>query len=391
MVKINEGPRPQALSNPVTITKTPSPAGPVPIPYPNIAKADPTGFDTAKKKLMSITGRHPSAKGPAVTGDGVRGNMLEVKGTVEAGTAHKSVKLKGPPDVATYLAKGSKMTATGELDEGDVKFAKKTLGEVAVDINKGDYAGAAKKMETALRKTSDVLDAIIPGGENAGRTVQSQLEFLGKMQGANVKADYPPTEQQLKDYFKTLKDDPEAARQALGDYFQAFHEHPANVPGAPADVVYSADPMVSRGTKDITTHTPNDWSEVSKRPVKDVKDANPKSTSIGKQLNDCEGFAYMAQTLMKEAGFEVSHNLTVKGPGDIGDHAMVSFKHPPEKGVTVVSNDGVFHGTNEKKVAQQGYKHAAGGLYTGKETIYTGKSMGDSQVNAEARDKKHHL
>lgn len=74
------------------VCKTPSPAGPVPIPYPNIAKSS----DTAKgPKSVTIEGKMPAVKGAQYqtsTGD-------------EAGTAGGGVmssSTKGPAEFMMY-------------------------------------------------------------------------------------------------------------------------------------------------------------------------------------------------------------------------------------------------------------------------------------------------
>lgn len=90
---------------------------------------------------------------------------------------------------------------------------------------------------------------------------------------------------------------------------------------------------------------------------------------------------------------------------------MVMFKHPAEKGqVTVTSNGGVFSGKKPEAVAREAFADAMpqrpvmrGGKpvmdpeteavklepdVTGREPIYVGKTMYDSQVAAESHGKK---
>jgi hypothetical protein len=66
---------------------------------------------------------------------------------------------------------------------------------------------------------------------------------------------------------------------------------------------------------------------------------------------------------------------------------MVLFTHPPEKGYTLTSNDGVFQGNKAIEVAKKGFEYAAGKAnVTGKEHFWTGKTMAESQVQMVIKD-----
>lgn len=334
--RIGRGPQPLAQPQPLQRTT----GGPAPRPLPPPAQQPP---------------------GWARAGFGQDG-MLAVKTSGPAAGATAAAP-KMPKPIADLLKAGRGVAET-----------KGEFAAITASIGKGDYAAAAKGLEEVLRKKEEFIDEELgTDGVRGARSALEQLEFLSKMQAAGVKADYPPTQAQLEQYFGTLKSDPGAAREALGEYFQAFHKHP----GLGKDVAYGPKEVTTRRGTEVTTQVPTDWEQIAGQPAPD------QGQWLGKQHNDCEGFAFMAEKLLKAAGFEVKDHLTV-GNSPVGEHAMVAFTHKGEKGVTVTSNDGVFQARSEKDAAKQGYAHALGegGKPTGKETYSTGATMKDSQVNA---------
>ena len=284
------------------------------------------------------------------------------------GTLPKVNPQGGPslsPDIAALLAKGAK-----------TKEAKDEFGAAQQAIGSGDYAKAYESLKQLLIHQGE--DVLPEEDVKSTETARDQLEFLSKMQAAGVKADYPPTEGQLVDYFKTLKNNPNAAREAFDSYTQNFHVHPVNVKGADFDIKYSQDKVkYGASQSEYTVDVPKDWSSVANRPVTDK--GYPQY--IGKQMNDCQGFAFMAQKLMGAAGFKLEHHIAVyPGPHGAG-HSMAMFTHPPETGYTVTSNDRSFHGDKTKDVAKQGYEYAAGKEnVTNKEHFYTGKTMAEAEI-----------
>ena len=315
------------------------------------------------------------AGGSVMYADGVKGTG--------SGTA---TKLAGGPkvsaEVADLIDRGTKIN-TSSKDKDTQQAEKDTRAEFSTAqkaIAAGDYTKAYQCMEKLLRKQGE--EVLEPADVKSTETVRDQLQFLSKMQQAGIKADFPPTEAQLVDYFKTLKNNPAAAVQAFQDYTKLFHVHPVNVKGADFDIPYSPE-TVRYGKGDYPTTAPHDWSEVANRPVA-VKDY---PQYIGKQMNDCQGFGFMAAKLLGAAGFKVENYVSVfPGPHGIS-HDMVLFTHPPEKGYTLTSNDGVFQGNKAIEVAKKGFEYAAGKAnVTGKEHFWTGKTMAESQVQMVIKD-----
>lgn len=331
-----------------------------------IAEPD-SGFAGAKKKLISMSGRYKPVPLPANSAlAGMAAKQLRV---AQAGPAGGSSAVLGPKVDAGIKDLFKALTSTSN---GEANAAYKELGTA---INKGDWASAAKLAQTTLsQKYEEFLDEKVPAGThktNLTDNIKSQLNFLAKLQGAGIKADLPPSKEQLVAYFKTLAGKPADARKALADFNSAFQVHVAQETQNPkADVRYG-------GTKEAPL-PPAKWADVEKTP------AGATGENVGKRVNDCEGYAYMAEELMKAAGFKLKHHLTANG-GPAGAHAMAVFTHEKDPGkVTLTSNEAVLSGKDEKALADKGFIHA-GGKATASNKYYAGGNMRDSQLNAGAR------
>lgn len=319
-----------------------------------------SGFQNAKQKLINMTGARPKVQ--------LKGNpelLAIVKGAQASGG---TAKAKMPSTVDDFL-KDAISSSSADL--------KKDYEEIKKAINKGDFGAAAKIADGLLSGKADDKEEAIDNdlgiqGTKSTKTMTSQLDFLAGMEKAGIKPSYPPTEKQLTDYFATMKNDPAGARQALDTYLHAFHAHPANA-GKPKDF------DLKYG--DGATRVPDDWSEVANRPI------DAQAENIGKQMNDCEGFAFMAEKLLGAAGFQVQDHLTAHG-APAGDHAMVAFKHPSEKTFTVTSNDKVFTAKTEREGAEKGFEYASGAKTPKKTQFFTGKTMIESQ-DSIAKNGKH--
>lgn len=395
VIKSVDAQRPQAQAARVERSKLPAIESTLAQTVAEPLKAAPdSGFAGAKKRLVNTTGRHKpvalplNAALPSISAGKLRGSanaieaalrgppresaqpgLLAFKGEVAqaqgvGGTA-KAFKAKLDPAITDFLK-----TAVGVDDEA----AKADFKKLAKEMNAGDWTKAAATAHASFEHSKDdarteTLDNSV--GLEPSRTVEQQLQFLSKMSGAGIKADYPPTQDQLKAYFKTLSTDPKAARAAFEGYTKAFHVHPAVEKNDPkADVEYGRD--------SIGALPPKSWADVEKR------DADAASKHLAKNVNDCEGYAFMAQELLGAAGFVFKEHLTANG-GPAGAHAMVAFTHPKEPGAfTVTSNDGAFSGKNLKSTADQGFVYG-GGKPTQSNRYYAGDTMRDSQLNAGAR------
>jgi len=205
----------------------------------------------------------------------------------------------------------------------------------------------------------------------ATTTLISQLDFVTTMSKAGIKSDFPPTEAQLKSFFSTFAKppNPEDAKNAFSQYVGAFQVHIAAESGdATKDVVYSgnksvfhfrgqfydseaeakkaaqefgknnnvSDPKELTYDGPLTSHPPKNWDDVTSKRKHD-----PTGEHAGKNVNDCEGFAFLAETLLGVAGFKTEGYISgLKGTGDQA-HVMIVLKDPSGKPV-VASNDRPF-------------------------------------------------
>ncbi len=257
-------------------------------------------------------------------------------------------------------------------------------------IEAGDYTKAYQIMKTLIEKGPGGVpsnDDLPDVEQKAANTMKNQLEFLSGMQKAGIKACYPPTESELEGYFKTLKNNPSAARQAFQDYAQNFQVHPVNIKGAEFEVKYSHETHTEtrKGEEfSVLTNTPLQWSDLSKNSVS----SKEYPQYIGKQMNDCKGYAFMAEKLLGAAGFKLEHYVDAS-PSKFGDgHMMAMFSHSGESNMTLTSNDKVFEGKNQRDLAKQGFSSAAGGAdnLTGKEHYFIGNTGADAEIQQGISD-----
>lgn len=87
------------IPGPLDACKTPSPAGPVPLPYPNIAMVMQANSTSAKVKFMNMAAVTTKSEIPMSSGDepGVAGGVVSsrFKGPVSFKTGSSSVKIEG--------------------------------------------------------------------------------------------------------------------------------------------------------------------------------------------------------------------------------------------------------------------------------------------------------
>jgi hypothetical protein len=332
---------------------------------PGGSQDGPAGPQVQERETAVATGAAPAGTASTRVGDPLLTSVAQAKLSQSAAPAAKQAGINVPPEVAEILAEGAKNPD-----------AKKEFTTAQQALAAGDYRKAYEAMESLMRKQGE--DVLTEDQVKSAQTVRDQLGFLADMRTAGIKADYPPTEAQLVKYFKTLKDKPAAARQAFEAYTENFHVHPGNVKGEDPDIKYSQT-KVKRGQSEYTTDVPHEWSDVSKRTAKG-------SLYAGRQMNDCQGYAFIGEKLLGAAGFKVAHNIAAMN-GTKAAHAMVLFTHPKEKGYTLTTNDKTYHGSNPKALAQEGFGDVVGKeKLTGKEHYYTGKTQTDAEIECAIKD-----
>ena len=194
-------------------------------------------------------------------------------------------------------------------------------------IGKGDYKAAAaaygKDAEAAIQRGDQEA-------ANAAMATQRQLEFTGKMGGGPVS--FPPTHDQAKAHFATLKGKDSDIRNDFQTYTKEFYQHVGEDPESRA-----------KGVKDVT-YTPHKMSngKESTAPVgaQDVRD-NAQLNNRGRRVIDCEGYVQLGQDLLGSAGYtkpEVHRASDKTDPGHTG-HVMLEMKDSTGQPIIVNNNN----------------------------------------------------
>ena len=111
-----------ALTGPLDVCKTPSPGGPVPLPYPNFAMMNQIQGSSASSKVK-IVNKKTATKGtkttmstgdePGSAGGGVKSN--KIKGPCEIKQGSSKVKVEGKP-----MATVTKMTGHNDAPNNNM-------------------------------------------------------------------------------------------------------------------------------------------------------------------------------------------------------------------------------------------------------------------------------
>jgi hypothetical protein len=217
-------------------------------------------------------------------------------------------------------------------------------------------------------------------------THAQQTAFEGEMRAAGVDACHPPTQDQLRAYFRTF--DSRARRgeapAAYERYARAFHTHTANVPGRrDADVRYSPETSYVVGNRfygsEAEAARRGDYRVVDTADASAWGDVNRQPLHEGRRVQDCEGFAFMAQDLLGAAGYRTEQ---VANQGSNGyAHAMVAARDPQSGRRVVVSNERAFSGTGSRDaLLGQGWNHATGNDGSTPGRFYTGETQAQAQA-----------
>ncbi len=285
-----------------------------------------------------------------------------------------------PQNTSSQTSSGLQITA-GQLDTYTPSSGESLgLYNPRMFVANGNQGGHAVASPTVRNATGTQFSQLDPAKQREA--------FTKRMGAAGVKASNPPTEAQLQAYFKTFdsKDKRAQAAQEFQDYAGAFHVHEANS-DRPGDVQYSAEKTYVVGDKTFSNQAEaqkeadkvrKDWVEVPTFDASSWKDVSgrPKH-SDGRHIQDCEGYAYMAQNLLGAAGYK---STQVAGGGMDNGHAMAVLRNPDGGDSVVVSNDKTFAGKTEQAALKQGWDYATGGGQPVPKWY-----RGDTQAQAQAR------
>lgn len=177
-------------------------------------------------------------------------------------------------------------------------------------IAKGDYKAAA----AAYAKDAETSDN---QARLSAQATQEQLEFASKMGGGKVS--FPPTHEEAKAHFATLKGKDDEIKKDYSAYTHAFYQH-----------VGQDQESIDKGVKDVnyTPHKlPNGKISTAPTGADDVRD-NAQLNNRGRRVIDCEGYVQLGQDLLGAAGYTqpTVHRATdAKHPGNTG-HVMLEMK-----------------------------------------------------------------
>jgi hypothetical protein len=265
----------------------------------------------SETKAPSQASTAPTAAAPAAAGAAttqtvpaqpqIKERRLEVRfsddpkkaqdGTQDGKNAEK------PPDTTlqTVLTNSGMKNVGNPPSEADLKTYYSKNGPAHDLIAKGSYHEAAEE----YLKLADNYKTGDPEQTRLTR-VAEQLEVAQKMKdtGKVGSPQFPPSETNVTDYFKTMKGkDISEIKKAYQNYANAFYVHRG-------DVTYSGHKF------------PASWKEVTD---------NRYIHSDGRRIIDCEGYAYMGQKIFEAAGFKpVNFGATASKDDPTRAHIMVS-------------------------------------------------------------------
>ncbi|MFO0726392.1 MAG: hypothetical protein U1E65_21580 [Myxococcota bacterium] len=340
-----------AKTTPFQVKGTPTGAAPsTPPPTPTVAKPK-ADADTYV----------PPKKGPATKEAAYNANPADYFGDLKSLDAKKFSKIKSDPP-------GTAKEIPAHVKAAEEAMEKKDYKTAAAEMNKmGDkeFGPIDAKMGGPELATADAYEA--EGGKAARvKTLKSQANCMAKMEAAiGRKPNYPPSKEDLKDYFKTLKGKDSATVQgAWQEYADAFHVHA----GKRGDVTYS------------DKHAPEE-SLPPNRPIESKDSARPWDG--GKTINDCEGYAALAGMCFKEAGytpkFVGATNTTAAGAKN--SHMIVVASKAGEKPIYVSSQKSAVV-DSEKEGIDEGFK-AVGYGKKGDTLIKTKPNLSQEKASEE--------
>lgn len=196
-------------------------------------------------------------------------------------------------------------------------------------------------------------------GSAAADTLSRQVAVSRQIQAATGRVvNGAPSEEDLRAWFRTMNH-PERrgqAEQAYRDYTSAYLVHTGHVPGRPDDIEFTRRSVPVGGFDADGRAVAGGQSQVTgPTSIGQVLDPSRGTgvshggARLGQVATDCQGYAYLSDQLMREAGYEVSH---VVGNGPAGAHAMTTLTDPahPDRAPRVQSN-GEFYAS-----AEEGYR-----------------------------------
>ena len=250
--------------------------------------------DTSKSLAFVLATRPPINLGNPTGKQGaqIKERRLEGKISDDPKKAQDAKNAGKPPDTTlqTVLTNSGMKNVGNPPSEADLKTYYSKNGPAHELITKGSYQVAAAEYRKLADKATD------PAEQKRLTMVADQLEVAQKMKTAKVGSlQFPPTETNVTDYFKTMKGKPiSEIKDAFQNYANAFYVHSEKKGVDRGDVVYS-EHKYKEGNTVYNSHAPVSWKEVTD---------NREVHSDGRRIIDCEGYAYMGQQIFQAAGFQ---------------------------------------------------------------------------------------
>lgn len=256
--------------------------------------------------------------------------------------------------------------AIGQKDYGKAQQHLETLRNGSYPMNDNKDGQGISPSDTGETFLSN-LKGVDPELSQSLETLKEQMSFVEGMQKAGISdASLPPSEKQLKQYFSSLKNKPQEALEEFEKYTKHFHVHIGTLHEGKVDVKYN---------KGKGMEVPKSWKDVN-HPKRNV-DISRSAAHGGKHINDCEGFAYLAQELLGAAGFSTEHQMAfAPGAGKkLLGHAIAKLTHPQMEGARWVSNEEIS--SSQDAAARIGLGQSATKL-----EYFTGNSLHDAKLAA---------
>jgi hypothetical protein len=298
-------------------------------------------------KGMEDTGKLQVGPGKEIDNmkDGDKVNQLQVAPATPQSAPPK------PPSMVDRMTKAGMKNVGDPATEADLRNYYQNHAPAHDLIAKGDYRAAAAKYREL--KNTDASSF------STHEKTEQQLNMAGAMKERGVKnLQFPPTEQNAKDYFKSLgASKPPLSNRAILNEFQnytrSFYHHEGR------DIVYK-EKSKSEGGQAVKTRAPESWSEIT-----DERKMYPQGT----RKIDCEGYSYLAKELLGQAGFKNGKFVVVgpkndpNTPEDESTKAHVMFTAERDNEVAIVSNDRALNGPRKERsdLLDRGYPQARGG------------------------------
>ena len=335
----------------------PPPARTAPTPTATPTPPRPATSDTFERGSSAREVRTPIV-GQSVGGGGAASTL---RGTLQDELASRVRGPATPPDPAfrSFVAQSGP----------DIAAVRAGLPTARDQMTAGNYAAA----ETTLHglRTEHEMGFQLNGrlgsrGIEAAETLERQAGVCARMETTlHHRVSCPPSEADTRAYFHSF-DSPSQRPQAQSefrDYTRAFYTHTQQAFSPTSDIQYSPDarqlvhggqlyPDGARNAPQdavrVQTRTPDTWADVTSSRTTAGVDAGQSGEHAGRRAIDCEGYAYLSQTLMGEAGYDVQH-VTVGLPNGRSDpsdlHSMTRVTDPSSHAQLTQSN-GDFYSDN---------------------------------------------